>query len=407
MSLFNNLTQRGLVKQTTSPEVESLLNGQAITFYCGFDPTADSLHIGSLLPLLVMKRLKEAGHKPLVILGSATSAIGDPSFKSQERVMLSQDVIAKNLLAIKNQIATILGEDTVFLENLDWFKNISFLDFLRDTGKSFTINSMIAKESVRARLEDRDQGISFTEFSYMLLQAHDFKHLFENHNCLLQIGGQDQWGNVVSGIELVRKTLQKEVFGLTFPLLIKSDGQKFGKSEKGNIWLDKDKTSAFDFFQFFMKVEDADIIDLLNKLSFLSLEEISSLTQATKDEPQKRLAQKALAEELTLLVHGSDALSEVQKQTNALFNSQADLSAAQADLQVTSEILGTKIIEVLVSIGLSASKSMARKDIQGNGIKVNGEKVSDTEMIISSELFVNSRMILSKGKGKHKVIDLI
>lgn len=406
MDLFQELMCRGLIKQTTSDEVEKLLNGSPMTFYCGFDPTAESLHIGSLLPIIMMRRFQNAGHKAIVVLGNATASIGDPSGKSAERNMLSQAVIDQNLAAVKSQIANILDSKALFLENLDWFKNVSFIDFLRDVGKNFSVNAMMSKDSVKSRLENRDQGISFTEFSYMLLQAEDFRHLFLKHNCVLQLGGSDQYGNITAGLNLISKTTEKEAFGLTFPLITKSDGTKFGKTEKGNIWLSPDKTSPFEFFQFFINVSDEDVVKLLDFLSLKDLREINELKLKSKANPSARLAQKALAEELTLLIHGQKGLDAALKETAAKFSGQIDATNGAIDLSVGKEILGTKLIDLLVQLGLSQSKSMARKDIQGNGIKINGQKVSNVEQLITQSDFVDTKLVLSKGKTNHKIISL-
>lgn len=404
MDLFQELMCRGLIKQTTSDEVEKLLNGSPMTFYCGFDPTAESLHIGSLLPIIMMRRLQNAGHKAIVVLGNATASIGDPSGKSAERNMLSQELIDQNLQSVKTQIANVLDSKTLFLENLDWFKNVSFIDFLRNVGKHFSVNAMMAKDSVKSRLENRDQGISFTEFSYMLLQAEDFRHLLITYNCVLQVGGNDQLGNLTAGLNLISRTTDKQAFGLTFPLITKSDGTKFGKTEKGNIWLSPDKTSPFEFFQFFINVSDEDVIKFLDFLSLKSLREINELKIKSQANPSLRLAQKALAEELTLLVHSQAGLDLALKETAAKFSGQVVSANGPVDCTVGNEVIGQKIVDLLVQVGLCSSKSMARKDIQGNGIKLNGQKISSSDHIISTTDFNNGRMVLSKGKTNHKII---
>lgn len=403
MGIFKDLTCRGLIKQTTSDKLSDLLNGPPVTFYCGFDPTADSLHIGSLLPLLIMKRLQNAGHKPIVVLGNATASIGDPSGKSVERNMLSPDVIDQNMSAVKKQISNILGDKTLFLANLDWFKEISFIDFLRKVGKNFSVNNMLTKDSVKTRLNERDQGISFTEFSYMLLQAEDFRHLFVTQNCVLQCGGSDQFSNIISGIDLIRRTTGKESFGLTFPLITKSDGTKFGKTEKGNIWLDPKKTTPFEFFQFFVNVSDNDINQLLDFLSLKDLREINELKLKSKNQPELRLAQKALAEELTLLLHGEQGLKEALEQTASRFNGG---TTGTPDLTVDSSSLNKPLIELLVTLGLSSSKSMARKDIQGGGIRINDQKVTDQNQVLLAEHFIDQKAMISKGKSQRKVVAL-
>ena len=400
MSLTKDLQSRGLIKQTTNDEkVFELLNSSSVTFYCGFDPTADSLHVGSLLPLITMLRLKKAGHTPLALMGGATALIGDPSFKKGERAMLTPEVVQENLKGIRSQIESILG-NVELVNNFDWIKEISLLDFLRDQGKCFTINSMISKDNVKTRLEDPDKSISFTEFSYSLLQGEDFRHLFRKHNCVLQVGGSDQWSNVLAGIELIKKTDNGEAFGLTIPLLVKSDGNKFGKSESGNVWLDKNKTSVFDFFQFFMKTSDFDVLDLLKKMTFLSLDQIKVLELSLKTAPHKREAQRALAVELTSLVHGENECLLAIKQTENLFNS-VDLTSAEIDLQITSnEASSLSIADLLVKAHLSPSKTMARKDMAGGGVRINQDKILEDRKLLSSETL----FVLSKGKGNKKVI---
>lgn len=406
MKLFEELTLRGLIKQTTSPEVEKLLNGPPITLYCGFDPTADSLHIGSLLPLIMLKRLQTSGHRVIVVLGNATASIGDPSGKSSERVMLDQQVIDKNLQSVKSQIGNILSNETLFLENLSWFKNISFIDFLRDVGKNFSVNNMLMKDSVKFRLENQ-QGISFTEFSYMLLQAEDFRHLFVNHGCVLECGGSDQWSHILSGIDLIKTTTQKQAFGMTFPLITKSDGTKFGKTEKGNIWLSPEKTSPFDFFQFFINVSDEDVLQLLDFLSLKSLDEINQIKLESKNNPQLRIAQKALAKELTILVHGEEVLKQVLVQTEARFSSLQNVIKGTPDLTTDGSILGKPLIEILVDLQLSNSKSMARKDIQGGGIRINNVKVMDINHVFTEDDFKDRIMVVSKGKSIHKIVKIV
>ena len=399
MKAFEELKWRGLIKQTSSDEVEKLLNESKIKFYCGFDPTAPSLHVGSLLPIMTMLRLKLFGHTPIALAGGATGFVGDPSFKKDERSMLSEEQLKVNLEGISKNLTQILG-DVELVNNFDWIKNISLLDFLKFQGKCFSVNNMISKDSVKDRIENPDRGISFTEFTYQLLQAEDFRHLFKTKDCVLQIGGSDQWGNCVAGIDLIRKTLGKEAFVMTIPLLLKSDGVKFGKSESGNVWLTESKTSVFDFFQFFIKVDDKDVVDLLKKLTFLSQDEIRVLDKETKDNPENRLAQKALAKEVTTIVHGKDSMEKALEQTQKLFG-QIDLSTATADLEVSSSST-VLLSDLLVKTNLSSSKSGARRDMQGGGIRVNDQKELQDRELTSSEKA--GSLILSKGKGQKKVI---
>ncbi len=401
MKLSEELAQRGLIKQVTSDKVLSLLDNEKITFYCGFDPTADSLHVGSLLPLITMLRLQRAGHTPLLIMGSTTALIGDPSFKSQERKLLDEATVKKNIQSIQNSLKNFINCEII--EN-DWFKTMSTVDFLRSVGKHVSVNQMLTRDSIKTRLEDRDQGISFTEFSYMLLQGEDFRHLFKTKNCILQIGGSDQFSNIILGIDLVRRDTGKESFGMTLPLITKADGTKFGKTEKGNVWLSALKTSPFEFFQFFINLADADARALLPMMSLKPLEEINKILQESTVAPQNRLPQTALAQELTLLVHGQEGLDLALNQTKALFDNQG---SGESDLTLsTSDFVGKKLTDLLVQVQLSSSKSMARKDIEGRGIKLNKTVVEDINKTLSSEDVVEGRLILSKGKTKHKIIEV-
>jgi tyrosyl-tRNA synthetase len=404
MSLFKELRLRGLIKQTTSPEVEKILNGSPIAFYCGFDPTSDSLHVGSLLPLITMKRLQNFGHQPLALVGGATGFVGDPSFKKDERPPLSEETIKKNLLGISKNIHQIIPSAKM-VNNFDWISKISLLDFLKLQGKCFSVNAMLTRDSVKDRLEDPNRGISFTEFTYQLIQGEDFRHLFLTEQCLLQVGGSDQWSNILSGIELIRKTTGKEAFGLTIPLLIKSDGSKFGKSEKGNVWLDSNKTSVFDFFQFFIKADDKDVINLLKQLTFLSLEKIALLEEELNEHPEKRTPQLALAQEVTALVHGKEAMEKALEQTNKLFG-RVDISSVQGDVIIsTQESQNFTIVELLMKANITTSKGQGRRDILGGGIKVNDIKVTEDRKLTPEEIS-KKKILLSKGKGLKKIIEI-
>lgn len=401
MKIFQDLQWRGLIKQVSSEKVESLLNESKVTFYCGFDPTAESLHVGSLLPLITMKRLQMAGHIPLALVGGATGMIGDPSFKKDERSMLSDEVLAKNLKGITKSINQVL-DNVEIVNNHDWLKNISLLDFLRVQGKMFSVNNMIARDSVRERIQDPSRGISFTEFTYQLLQAEDFRHLFSTKNCILTIGGSDQWSNGISGVDLIRRSFSKEAFVLTTPLLLKSDGTKFGKSENGSVWLDSGKTTPFDFFQFFFRTEEKDVVDLLKKLTFLTETEITELALSLNNEPEKRKAQQALASEVTRVVHGDKVLKEVLEKTESLFGKKTfnvpDL------VKPKSDVIGVKLVDVLVMAGLSSSKTMARKEIEGGGISIDEDRVFDINQVIQENHIVNSLVVLKKGRKNIKVI---
>ena len=396
------------------------------TFYCGFDPSADSLHIGSLMPLITMRRFQMAGHKPIVLLGGATGMIGDPSFKSAERVLLNRDTIEKNIFGIRQVIEKFIDlkgpQGAMMVNNSTWMEKFSFIDFLRDVGKHFTVNYMLAKESIKSRIEDREQGISFTEFAYMLLQSYDFYVLNKNYNCQLQLGGSDQWGNITAGVEFIRRmrvannqASKEEAVGLTMPLVTKSDGTKFGKTETGNIWLDARKTSPYQFYQFFVRIQDSDVMKFINYFSFKSLDEIAALDKATRETPEKRLAQTELARELTLLVHGEDELAKVEKATQALFSGELRELDKSMLLEVFSEAPSVKvpkaqighinIVDLLVESKLATSKGNARKDVQGGGVYVNSVRVEKEDMVIKPEtLLYQSIVVLRKGKKSYCVV---
>ncbi|MEK6705718.1 MAG: tyrosine--tRNA ligase [Bdellovibrionota bacterium] len=426
VQFFKELEKREIVKQITDQELPNAITNERMTVYAGFDPTSDSLHVGSLLPLLTLRRFQQAGHKPIAVIGGATGLIGDPSGKTQERTLLSDEQIQKNLTGIKSVITKFLDisnntSEALILNNADWFKEISYLEFLRDVGKHFTVNNMIAKESVRARLEDREHGISYTEFSYMILQAYDFLTLYDRHNCRLQIGGSDQWGNITAGIELIRRARHghKPVYGLTHPLVMKADGTKFGKTEQGTIWLDAKKTSPYQFYQFFMQTADADVITYLKYFTFLSLDEISALESSLKTEPEKRVAQKALASEVTKLVHGEGELQRARSATNALFEDTIKQLDADMLLEVLSGAPKTKksvslikqkpsLVDLLVDTALSPSKGLARKEITAGGIYVNNQRVTNTASALTDQDLIAGRFIvLRKGKKSYHLLEFI
>ena len=425
MSLFQDLQFRGIVKQVTDPELEQTLAAGPVTLYVGFDPTADSLHVGSLLPLLTLRRFQRAGHKVIALVGGATGLIGDPSFKAQERALLDEAQLQRNLEGISKVIRRVLsfeGENAaVVVNNFDWFKGVSYLQFLRDIGKHFTVNHMIAKESVRARLEDREHGISYTEFSYMLLQAYDFYRLHKDRGCVLQVGGSDQWGNITAGIELTRRMeaaegrAQPKMFGLTHPLVMKADGTKFGKTEQGTVWLDPKRTSPYRLYQFFIQTADADVSTYLRYFTFLSQEEIGALEAALASEPEKRAAQQALAREVTRIVHGDDEVARAEAATQALFGTSIrDLDEATL-LDVMSDAPSTEkpktalesyaLIDALVDTGLCSSKGAARKDIAAGGVYVNNERVNDVAATIkSADLIGGAHVVLRKGKKNYHLL---
>jgi len=420
MCMSNNVTkgivsqfqQRGLLTQVSAEELESHMSSACRTLYCGFDPTADSLHIGSLVPLLALKRFQMAGHRPIALAGGATGMIGDPSFKSKERKLNSAEVTREWTNKIKTQLSRFIdfdcGENSALLvNNLDWTANLDVLTFLRDIGKHFSINAMIQKESVKQRIEREGEGISFTEFTYMILQALDFAVLNRDYTCTLQIGGSDQWGNITAGIDLTRRMNQQQVYGLTLPLVTKADGGKFGKTEEGTIWLDPNKTSCYAFYQFWINCADADVYKFLQYFSFLSIEEIIAIEvqdKATSGRPQ---AQEILAREVTRLVHGEEGLAAAIRISDALFSGEiAGLPAsdfAQLSMDGLPSTLVDKqafsIVEALVQSGLAQSNKMAREFIGNGAVNVNGERINDVNSALDWSDAMHGRYYLLK-RGK-------
>ncbi|MDD3128957.1 MAG: tyrosine--tRNA ligase [Candidatus Izemoplasmatales bacterium] len=409
MNLYEELKWRGLLYQQTDEELSEKLNSEKLTFYLGADPTADSLHIGHLLAYLVAKRLEDYGHKPILVIGGGTGLIGDPSFKSQERKLLSIEDSLKNAEGIAKQAKHLLPEATI-VNNYDWLSSLNAIEFLRDIGKHFNVAYMMSKDSVKSRIE---KGISFTEFSYQIIQAWDFEHLFRNYNCTLQIGGQDQWGNITAGMELIRKihTIDAKVYGITFPLVTKADGTKFGKTESGAIWLDKNKTSVYDFYQYWLNTADQDVINRLKQFTFLSQEDISDIEKSLNEEPEKRLAQKTLAEEITKFVHGENELRRAIKVTNALFSGDVnDLDIDEIEMgfhnldsiEVDNEVI---LVDALIDLKQVSSKRQAREMITSNAISINGEKINDVEFVIKKEDALHKKYtIIRRGKKKYSVI---
>lgn len=413
-SFFEELKKRGLVAQTTDELQLSKLFDSKVSLYCGFDPTADSLHVGSLLPLITMLRFQKEGHKVFALIGGATAMIGDPSFKAQERVLNDVSTVLSFKNAISKQISQLLGQ-VQLVDNDSWTCNLSVIDFLRDIGKHFSVNTMLAKDSVRSRIERQDQGISFTEFSYQLLQAMDFHHLFKHHNCQLQLGGSDQWGNITAGIDLIHKRQGNSavVAGLTLPLLVKSDGQKFGKSETGTIWLHPNKTSAFDFFQFWLKLSDEDVQKIFKMLSFRSVTEIDKILEEDKTR-EKPMAQQLLAQELTCFVFGQEALDAVLNNSNALFNCDAEsmneddfvnLQKNGMKALVSDEV---KLVSLLVQLQLATSKTQARQFMLGGGIYINGKKLIVGEVHLNefeiSDFKFGKFAIIQRGKREFRLL---
>ena len=417
MDLIEELRWRGLIAQTTNEEhLKAHLSSGARTLYCGFDPTADSLHIGSLVPLLTLRRFQEFGHQPILVLGGATGLIGDPSFKDDERSLNSEEVVASWVQSLHQQVEPFLefsGNNAAkIVNNLDWTQEMSVVEFLRDIGKHFSVNAMIARDSVRTRLERADQGISYTEFSYMLLQGMDYLKLAQEHNCSLQIGGQDQWGNIVSGVDLVRRQLSREVHALTLPLVTKSDGTKFGKTASGAVWIDPRKTSPYAFYQFWLNTADADVDGYLKLFTFLSQEDIQQLAHETASAPQNRSAQKRLAEEVTALVHGKESLSSAQRISACLFGGEMgnlqleDLQQLQLDgMDSTSVSDGDGLLNVMVASSVAKSTGEARKLVSGGGVRLNGEVVSEptVQLEFKNALF-GKYFVLKKGKKVYHLL---
>ncbi|WP_069962986.1 tyrosine--tRNA ligase [Lacunisphaera limnophila] len=421
--ILSELDWRGLYADSTDRDAlaKRLAEGPT-TLYAGFDPTADSLHVGNLVPLLALRRFQRAGHHPIALAGGATGMVGDPSGKSDERNLQTPDQVAHNIAAIRGQLTKFLDFDAAanparLVNNGDWIGPISFLEFLRDTGKYITVNSMVAKDSVRSRMEDRGTGISFTEFSYMLLQGYDFFHLRKTYNCELQVGATDQWGNITVGTELTRKKLGATVWGLVFPLLTKSDGSKYGKTATGTVWLDPKKTSPYRFYQFFVNADDADVVKLLKTLTFLSREEITALETELTANPGARAAQKALAREMTTLVHGPEALAAALKAseilfggslegvTEAIFNDVVGEVPTKDLEKVRLEGPGAAIADLIVQSGLEASKGAARKALEAGGIYLNNVRVPDhTRTVTVADLLFGKHLLLRKGKRSYAVL---
>ncbi|HDA2752257.1 TPA: tyrosine--tRNA ligase [Staphylococcus aureus] len=414
--LIEDLKWRGLIYQQTDEQgIEDLLNKEQVTLYCGADPTADSLHIGHLLPFLTLRRFQEHGHRPIVLIGGGTGMIGDPSGKSEERVLQTEEQVDKNIEGISKQMHNIFefGTDhgAVLVNNRDWLGQISLISFLRDYGKHVGVNYMLGKDSIQSRLE---HGISYTEFTYTILQAIDFGHLNRELNCKIQVGGSDQWGNITSGIELMRRMYgQTDAYGLTIPLVTKSDGKKFGKSESGAVWLDAEQTSPYEFYQFWINQSDEDVIKFLKYFTFLGKEEIDRLEQSKNEAPHLREAQKTLAEEVTKFIHGEDALNDAIRISQALFSgdlkslSAKELKDGFKDVpQVTLSNDTTNIVEVLIETGISPSKRQAREDVNNGAIYINGERQQDVNYALAPEDKIDGEFtIIRRGKKKYFMVN--
>lgn len=423
-NLIKELQWRGMI-QDMMPGTEEQLLKEMTTAYVGFDPTADSLHIGSLVPILLLVHLQRAGHKPIALVGGATGMVGDPSGKSEERNLLSEEVLNKNLKGVQSQLEKFLNFDTSLVNaaeianNYDWFKNISFLDFIRDAGKHITVNYMMAKDSVKKRLES-ENGMSFTEFTYQLVQGYDFYWLYKNKNCKLQMGGSDQWGNIVTGTELIRRKIGGEAFAFTCPLIKKADGGKFGKTEKGNIWLDAEKTTPYQFYQFWLNASDEDASGWIKIFTFLDEAEINELLEKHKSNPAERMLQKKLAEELTVFVHGKAELDKAIETTQKLFpNTKAPAdSLSIEDLESIEGIVktdyernkidaGIDVITFLTENGIFESKGAARKMLQNGGVSINREKINDVALPVDKKHLLHDKFILVQvGKKNYYLVSV-
>ena len=422
MNIYEELEWRGLLADCTDKVELTKRLADPIALYCGFDPTADSLHVGNLVPLIALRRFQNFGHHPIAVAGGATGSIGDPSGKTSERQLLTKEILDRNIASVKEQLKRLLDFETKtnparLLDNASWTAGISFLDFLRDIGKHFSVNQMVAKESVRARMEDREVGISYTEFSYMLLQAFDFYVLCRDVNCELQIGGSDQWGNITAGIELTRKKLSKTVYGLTLPLITNADGTKFGKSEAGAVWLDAKRTSVYKFYQFWIRTDDRDVIRYLKYFTFLGREEIEALEKAHAENPGARVAHKALGKAATDLIHGENATQEAIRASEILFGGNLDGISETTFNEIVGEVPtkeiekakldgdGISLVELLVHSGLCPSKGQARKDIEGGGVNINNvREASATRAVTTKDLLFGQHILLRKGKKNYVVV---
>ena len=417
--LLGELSTRGLIHDSTDAvALEARLSTGPIGVYVGFDPTADSLHVGHLLGQLTLRRFQMAGHRPFPLAGGATGMVGDPSGKSEERNLLDADTLQHNVESIKKQLANLLdfspgSNAATLVNNADWTANISALEFLRDVGKHITVNQMMAKESVKNRLNS-ENGLSYTEFSYMLLQANDFRHLCATHDVELQMGGSDQWGNITAGIDLIRKTLGRGAFGATWPLVTRSDGQKFGKTAGGAVWLDPQRTSPYQFRQFWMQMADADVVRYLPQFSLASLDDVRALIAEHEQAPEKRAAQRSLAAEMTSLVHGAEAAQNAEVAADILFGADPTSAAIDALRAVAAEVPTTAVsstelddpIALLVRAGVVTSNSDARRTIQQKGLKVNGQTLEEGETLANKGILHDRWVLVRKGKTSYHLFEV-
>jgi tyrosyl-tRNA synthetase len=421
MNLFDELEWRGMLYDSTDGLREQLATGR-LTAYIGFDPTSSSLHVGSLLTVMGLARLQRYGHTPIAIVGGGTGMIGDPSGKSQERVLLSREQLDVNVAGIRKQLAQFLdfdarGNAAIMVNNADWLGTIDLLSFLRDVGKHFTVNYMLQKDSVNRRIES-EEGISYTEFSYLVLQAYDFLQLFDRYGCTLQMGGSDQWGNITAGIELIRKLRAKKAHGLVWPLMTTASGTKFGKTEAGAVWLDSSRTTPFKFYQFWLNTEDRDVVPYLKSFTFLERSQIDELEQATKTSPERRDAQRVLAREVTALVHGADHVARAERASQVLFGE--DLTALAIDdvLAVFDDVpsteltadefgVGIGVVELVARVGLAPSKGEARRLVQSGGVYVNNRRLADPAHKLSRDQAIEGKLfVLRKGQKQNHLVRL-
>ena len=402
MKLYDELVWRGLIDNVSDDKVKEMINNGGVTFYIGTDPTGDILHIGHYSTFSMALRLKKAGHNPILLVGGATGLIGDPK-PTAERPMITRQQLDYNYKHLRKQVEEIFGFEVV--NNYDWSKDINFIDYLRDYGKYFNLNYMLNKETVKSRL---DIGITYTEFSYMIMQALDFMHLYQTKGCTLQIGGSDQWGNITSGIELVRKKLGKEIYGLTMPLITKADGTKFGKSEGGAIWLDKTKTTPYEMYQFFLNSEDSKVIEYLKKLTFLSIEEIQELEQKHQTSPEKREAHKRLAEEVITFLHGKEEYNKAVKMSEALFSGDIK-SLTKEEIEICFKgvpevtITSLNLLDTLIQSKICSSKREAREFITNGAIIINGDKITDPSYELTDKDFIEDAIIIKRGKKNYYI----
>ena len=415
-NLIEEFSWRGLIAQVSNEEKLIDHLGQSRSVYCGFDPTADSLHIGSLVPLLALKRFQLAGHRPVLLLGGATGLVGDPSGRDDERSLNQSETVGQWVESLRAQVSRFLDFDgpagAIVCNNLDWTQELDVISFLRDIGKHFSVNAMVQRESVKARLEREGQGISYTEFSYMLLQAMDFLELARREDCLVQIGGSDQWGNIVSGIDLIRRHMGKEAYALTMPLVTKADGSKFGKTAAGAVWLDSSKTSPYSFYQFWFNSADADVEKFLKLFTFMSQQEIHDLVEQSTEAPEKRIAQRELARQVTSMVHGDDAVDSAERISDSLFGGdEANLQRVDF-LQLQQDGIASVVVEqdsgllnAMVAAGAAKSTGEARKLLQGKGVRLNGQVVDDPKFTLNfGEAYFDSFFVLRKGKKQHYLL---